>query len=424
MVLLMTAQPTPTRSVGRGLVGVTAAGWLGNVLSYLLVLVAARTLADDDYAAVITLINLLLIGSVPSFALQAVGARRMAAGEPDGLWSAGLLIGAGIAIVLALISPLLQAFLHLPSVFGLLFVALALPATAIQGLCQGVLQGEQRFAGLATVTFIGIAGKSFAGVIGLLIFKQAAPTLAAMAIGVTLAGAASAAGLPELRHRTSLGWARLRPLLIEAGHASHAYGVFLLLSVADVLLARHVLPAQAAAVYAAGSILTKATLWLPQSVANVLFASLTDSDRHHRVFARAVGAIAGLAAVIVVLCWLLGSLVTTIVAGSKYSELDDKIWLFAILGGCLAVVQFTLVAGLAVRSVGVTALIWLTVLAEVIGVTALGRHPAVTDVIGLVCLINLVTAGCAVGMRFLPPSALVARPRTRGERGIQPFPDH
>ena len=400
------------RSVGRGLVGVTAAGWLGNVLSYLLLLAAARTLGSNDYASVVTLINLLLIGSVPSFALQAVGARRMAAGEPDGLWRAGLAIGVGTAILLLLISPLLEAFLHLPSTLGLVFVALALPATAIQGLCQGVLQGEQRFAGLAAVTFVGIAGKSFAGLLGLLITHDATVTMLAVAVGVTVAGAGSAAALPELRGNVG---GRLRPVIVEAGHASHAYGVFLLLSVADVLLARHALDDRAAAVYAAGSILTKATLWLPQSVANVLFASLADAERHHRVFARAVTAIAALAAVIVGLCWLLGSLVTTIVAGDKYPELDDKIWLFAILGGCLAITQFTLVAGLAVRSVGVTALIWLTVAAEAVGVFS-RSHPSVTGVIELVGAINLISAAVAVGLRFRPSgatrpdSALVAGP--------------
>jgi O-antigen/teichoic acid export membrane protein len=390
----------PAPPITRGLLGVTAAGWLGNILSYLLLLAAARKLGADDYASLVTLINLLLVGSVPSFALQAVGARRMATGQSEGLWQAGLAIGAGAGVIILLISPLLRSFLHLPSLFGLIFVAICMPATAVQGLCQGVVQGEQRFARLAAITFIGIAGKSFAGLVGLLLSGSATITLAAIAVGVTIAGLVSALALPELRRNGFHGWRRLGPLITESGHASHAYGVFLLLSVADVLLARHVLPTRSAAVYAAGSILTKATLWLPQSVANVLFASLTDAERHRRVFARAASSIAVLAAGIAAGCWLLGSLATKVVAGSKYPELSDKIWLFAVLGGCLAVTQFTLVAGLAVRSVGVTALIWLTVLAEAVGVFSLGHHPAVSSVIELMCLINLVSAGCAAGLRL------------------------
>ena len=395
------AEPTRPDAVARGLIGVTAAGWLGNIGSYLLLLAAARLLGSADYGELVTLFNLLLVGSVPSFALQAVAARRMATGQADGLWQAGLVVGFGAAALIALSTPLLAEFLHLPSPFGVLLVALAMPGTALQGLCQGVLQGEQRFTGLAVTTFAGIAGKSAAGLIGLFAVGGAVPTMLAIWLGVSVAAGLSVLALPELRQRRSQAHL-LRPLLAECGHASHAYGVFLLLSVSDVLLARHVLPSSAAALYAAGSILTKATLWLPQSVANVLFASLTDTERHHRVFGRAVASIAGLALVLTGLSWLLGGFAAAVVGGNKYPELADQIWLFAALGGCLAIVQFTLVAGLAVRNVAVTALIWLTVAAETVTVLALLNRPSVHTVIGLVCLINLVSAGCAVGLRILP----------------------
>ncbi|MFL6161110.1 MAG: hypothetical protein ACJ74U_02680 [Jatrophihabitantaceae bacterium] len=393
------SEPRRLRPVTRGLIGVTGAGWLGNVLSYLLVLAAARQLDAEGYAALVALINLLLVGSVPSFALQAVGARRVATGEERGLWQAGLLTGAGCCLLLVAVSPLLRSFLHLP-LLGLLLVAVALPATAIQGLCQGVVQGEQRFTALAMITFAGIVGKALAGLIGLLIFGTATASIAAIAIGVTLAAAGSALVLPELRQRAHGGRQLLLPLTGEAMHASHAYGIFLLLSVSDVLLARHALPGRAAAVYAAGSILAKAALWLPQSVANVLFASLVDTDRHHRVFARAVAGIAGLATAIALGCWLFGSIVATVVAGNRYPELGSEIWLFAALGGCLAILQFTLVAGLAVRSHRVTVLIWLTVLAEVVGMFSLGSNPSVRSVITVMWLINLVSAAVAIGLRL------------------------
>jgi O-antigen/teichoic acid export membrane protein len=397
-------------TVTRGLIGVTAAGWLGNIGSYLLLLAAARLLDAADYGELVTLFNLLLVGSVPSFALQAVAARRMATGQADGLWQAGLAVGFGAAVLIAASTPLLVAFLHLPTPAGVLLVALSMPGTAVQGLCQGVLQGEQRFGGLAATTFAGITGKSAGGLIGLFAVGGAVPTMLAIWIGVSVAGALSVLPLPELRRHGRQGLRMLRPLLAECGHASHAYGVFLLLSVCDVLLARHVLPSSAAAVYAAGSILTKATLWLPQSVANVLFASLTDTERHHRVFGRAVASIAGLALALVALSWLFGPLAATVVGGDRYPQLGSQIWLFAVLGGCLAVVQFTLVAGLAVRNVAVTALIWLTVAAEVVTVLALVDHPSVREVIGLVCLINLLSAGCAVALRLLPRSRNPSRP--------------
>lgn len=389
-------EPAP---VTRGLFWVTVAGWLGNALSYLLLLAAARRLGSTDYAELVTLLNLLLIGSVPSFALQAVAARRVATGSADGLLEAGAVIGLAAALLIAGLAPVLVAFLHLPGLTGPLLVALSMPGTALQGLCQGVWQGERRLTGLAVATFAGTAGRSGAGLLGLLLGGTSTTAVAALTIGVSVPAAGCVLALPELRRR---GRAALLSLAAEAGHASHAYGVFLLLSVSDVLLARHVLPTSAAAVYAAGSVLTKASLWLPQSVANVLFASLTDSDRHHRVFARAVAGIAGLGLALVAGSWLLSGLVTAVVGGGRYPGLRGDAWLFALLGSCLAVLQFTLVAGLAMRNVAVTALIWASVAGEAVLALSLGPHPTVGLVVGLMAALNLVVAVAAVLLRLAP----------------------
>jgi hypothetical protein len=383
----------------RGLLGVTVAGWLGNVLSYLLLLAAARRLGTADYAELVTLLNLLLIGSVPSFALQAVAARRVATGSADGLLEAGTAIGLAAALLTAALAPALVAFLHLPGLAGPLLVALSMPGTAVQGLCQGVWQGEQRLTGLAVATFAGTAGRSGAGLLGMLVGGSSTWAVAALALGLTVPAAGCVLALPELRRG---GRHALLSLVAEAGHASHAYGVFLLLSVSDVLLARHVLSTSAAAVYAAGSVLTKASLWLPQSVANVLFASLTDEHRHHRVFSRAAAGLAGLGLALVTGSWLLSGLVTEVVGGGRYPQLRGDAWLFALLGCCLAVLQFTLVAGLALRSVAVTVLIWASVAGEAVLALNLGPHPSVRLVIGLMAGLNLLTAVAGVLLRLAP----------------------
>jgi hypothetical protein len=115
-----------------------------------------------------------------------------------------------------------------------------------------------------------------------------------------------------------------------------------------------------------------------------------------------VAGIAGLGLALVGGSWLFSDLVTDVVGGGRYPQLSGDAWLFAMLGGCLAVLQFTLVAGLAVRNVMVTALIWATVAGEAVLALSLGPHPSVRLVIGLMAALNLLTATAAVLLRLAP----------------------
>jgi O-antigen/teichoic acid export membrane protein len=394
------AVPDSAPTLAGGFFGVTAAGLLGNSLSYLLLLVAARKLGSVEYGELVTLLNILLVGYVSQLAIQTVVARRIATQTRGGLLRATLLIGFGASAALALLTPALKVFLHLPSWAGMLFVALALPGIAVQGLCQGIWQGLGRFHALAISTFVGIVGRSGVGLAGLLIGKTSTITLGCIAAGVTVSAGLSFAATAHAREAIAHTPHELRHLMAECGHASHAFGVFLLLSATDLLLARHTLSTTAAAVYAAGSVLTRIALWFPQSIANVLFASLTDVERHRALFIRAIAALTGLGALMVAGSFVLNRLVTAIVAGNKYPELRPDVWLFAALGASLAVLQFALVAGLAVRSTVTTVLLWLAVATEVGVVLRLGQHATVHRIVASVFVINLVAATAAVLLRI------------------------
>ncbi|MGX7680347.1 lipopolysaccharide biosynthesis protein [Jatrophihabitans sp. DSM 45814] len=410
--------PLKGASITGGLLGITLANILGNVFSYGLLLLGARSLDAAGYSELITLTNLLLVGSIPTLALQAVTARRVAAGGPDGTVVFALLLSSGLAIVGAALSPLLASFLHLPGVGGILLVCATLPGLAVQGVCQGFWQGSQRFRALANTTFIGIALRSGSGLFVLALGGSTTGIVGAIAVGTTVAAVACLLSAPALRADltdqiagdTKASLHKLAPLMTECAHASHAYGVFLLLCVTDVFLARHVLPTEAAATYAAGSVITRGTLWLPQSVANVLFASLTDGSRHRRLFLRAAAGIAIVGVVVVVGSWLLQGLVTIIVNGDKYPALRDSTWLFAGLGSCLALIQFALVAGLAVERRLVAIVIWVAIACEAIAV--LGFAPrTVNGIIGTVFVINLVAAAIAILLGSLPKHISASAPQ-------------
>jgi hypothetical protein len=427
------AAPSPPGLL-RGLAGVTVASILGNLIAYALLLTAARSLGTKDYASLVALMNVLLVGSVPAFALQAVVARRVAVGATHDLLRVSTAISVGTGLLFLALVPLEVAFLHLSGFGASLLLALAVPGITLQGVCQGCWQGAENFGALALTTLAGMTGRVGFALVGLLVGKTATSALLGLAIGVSITAAVCLLRLPDtperpavdspalehqplehpalehqpLEHqpldplpRTDSLIAESSSLLVEAGHAAHAYGVFLLLSVSDLLLASHVLDTRAAAVYAAGSVMAKAALWLPQSAANVLFASMTDATRHRGLFLRGALAIAGLGVLVTLGCLTLSELVTLIVAGHKYPELHTEIWLFAGLGSCLALIQFALVSGLAIRAGKVTIIAWVAIAAEAVAV--LGWHPeSVRAIVAIAVTVNLVAAGAALALRSGP----------------------
>lgn len=344
-----------------------AAMILANFVSYLLLLVAARRLGRADYGELLSLLGVLLVATVPALAMQTIAARRTAvAGTDSGLAWGTVAIGAASATALLLASAPLYVFLHLHSPWGLAAIVVAVPGMTALGTLQGVAQGGRRFGLLAAFTLAAVGGRSLGGLIGLLAGRSASWCLAGAAAGVCVtAGVAVARELPSLREGEP-GRPPLRDLLVEAVHAAHGHGAFLLVTSLDVLLARHVLSGDAAGLYGAGSVVSRAALWLPQSVAVLMFATFTDHSRHRRAYARAVAGVAAIGVVAVLGVAVLGRVAVSVVAGARYHRLDHSMWIFAVVGAALAVLQLSVVAGLALRRPGRIAIIWAVAVADTV----------------------------------------------------------
>ncbi len=381
---------------------VTVAGFGSNLLGYLVLLLAVHLLASSSYGQLVVLLNVLLVGTVPSFAVQTVTARRVATGDTAGMKQATLVVALTASVLLAVLSPALTAFLHLSSDIDLLLVAASLPAVTAMGMFQGVLQGERRFAALGMVLTAAALGRSACGLLGLLIARDATGAVLAILVGMT--ACACVVGVP-LRGAVEDGPAG-GPLR-EVGHALHAHGAFWFLSTLDVLLARHVLSSHLAAVYATGSVVTRGAIWLPQSVATLVFPQLTDSARHKQMLRRAVVIVAGVGAVVTLGVAALPTLVSRVVGGGRYPELVPSAWLFAMLGASLALLQLGMVAGLALRRTRQTAPIWAAIVADTVLVLASGSDATVGRVVATVAVITAVaTIGSVlIGTGWLARSA-------------------
>jgi O-antigen/teichoic acid export membrane protein len=332
-----------------------------NVAAYGFTLVAVRALVPEQFGAVTALLGLLLIGNVISLGLQASGARRIAthsgpgeASLADALLKAGRRAALGLTIVCLIATPLFMWLLHIDSLVAALLVAPTLGCLTLMGSQLGVLQGGQNWTELAAVyTSTGIGRLAFGG-IALLIH----PSLTAAMLGLAL-GAAVPALLGGYLLRGSSGGTpeQVKEALRETIHGTHTLLAFFAIANADVLLARGLLDAKDSGIYAAGVIVAKACLFLPQFVIVVVFPSLATAPGDTQRLRRAIQAVAALGVCTVLGALILPGLVVTIVGG-QYPAVGPIAWLFALAGSSYAVLQLVVYASIAQQEKRAALLIW------------------------------------------------------------------
>jgi O-antigen/teichoic acid export membrane protein len=407
-----------SRSLRRDALVLAAGMAVANAGNYAFNVVMAFLLGPEAYGALAALLALVLVGSVPGLALQAVVARRttLAGGAawPGVGWLVGR-AGAGLVVLTVLLGPGLVLFLHLDSAVPVAWLALALAPTPLLFAVQGLLQGRERFGALAAVMVAGAAVKLAAGlalvaagfgVSGAMAGVAAGAVLAALA-GLRLATPAKAARAATER-RPGAGWWR------EVGGATTGLlGLFLLANV-DVLLARHYLDRAAAGRYALGAVVAKIAFWAPQFVVTVIFPRLVGAADPRRLLGGSALLIAGFGGLLaggLVLADGLGLVVP--VLGGGYAGLGPLLPLFAALGTALALVQLLLFEGIATRDRRMGQAVAVALVAEV-ALVAGPLHGSVAQVAGtaLAVAVALAAAGWWLLRRRLghPPAPTPAVP--------------
>jgi glycosyltransferase involved in cell wall biosynthesis/O-antigen/teichoic acid export membrane protein len=282
--------------------------------------------------------------------------------------------GAVFCAVLVALSPFAKAFLHLPSITSaLLLAAYALPLSASL-VPKGVLVGLGRL-GLLSLGLVG--GTAVRIVSGVLLVRNGAGlngALWAMVAGEVVTAALTLMGLRQLlrgvephvlapqpsvaapgagRAKRAVPATPLRLRWADAKAPAFAFTGYWLLSVTDVVLARHWLGAAASGWYAAAATTAQVALIAPAAVAVVVFPRLVGSDvprlvgpdtrpNQRLMFAIGAGVVSatGLAAAIVV--WLLASGTISTFFGSRYSPAADVVGLLGFAGALLGLVTVLL----------------------------------------------------------------------------------
>ena len=157
-----------------------------------------------------------------------------------------------------------------------------------------------------------------------------------------------------------------RRVVTETGSASLALLAFFVLSNLDIVVARNVLDDHDAGLYAAGLILTKAVLFLPQFVVVVAFPAMSTPAQRRRALLRSLFVVGLLGVVCTLGAWLLSGLAMVFVGGGEYADVESRLWVFAVLGTLLAMLQLLVYSVLARRGTKTTYLVWMAVVAMIV----------------------------------------------------------
>ncbi|MEU8221992.1 polysaccharide biosynthesis protein [Kribbella sp. NPDC048915] len=390
----------PRRSFLRSATAVAVAMAIMNVAAYGFTLIGSRRLMPEQFGAITALLGLLLIGNVASLGLQATGARQIATHTGDGaatladaMLRAGRRSALALSVLCLVLTPLFMWLLHIDSIIAIVLLAPTLGGLTLMGSQLGILQGSQRWTELAAVYASAGLGRLVLGGGALLVHPSLDWAMAGLALG---AAVPAALGQFFLRGSHGAGRKEVGEVLRETVHGTHTLLAFFALANADVLFARALLDEKYSGYYAAGLIVAKACLFLPQFVIVLVFPSLANSPGDTVRLRRAIFAVAGLGACAVAGTLILPGLVVEVVGGSaKYAELGPYTWLFAVAGSAYAVLQLIVYAAIAQQEKRAALAIWagLVVLAAAAGIV-LGTGAA-TGLHGVQVLAAM-TSGCAL----------------------------
>ena len=364
-----------------------------NIATYGFTIVAARIIGPSEYGALAACLGLLIVVQVGALGLQATAARRIAVDSANVATierailalTAKVALGAGL-LMLAL-SPAIKVLLNLDSLVTAVVVALTVVPLTWAGGQAGILQGERRWRPLALFYLAGGIPRLAIGTSIILWQPSATGAILGVAIGFCFP---VLVGWWVLRHRRTpqeIAPAHsARAMLVESAHNAQVLVAYFALTSADIIIARQVLSGHDTGLYAAGLIMAKVMLFLPQFVVVIAFPDMATPERRHRALVRSLLAVGVLGLFVVVAAKVLSPVAMFFVGGADFGEVEDLLWVFAALGTVLAMLQLQVYAVLARQARRSVILVW----AALVVLVVLGLR--VESVAGLVTVVVAVDA--------------------------------
>lgn len=344
---------SPTGTAVTGMTMVTVGAMTANLASYLLHLPAGRWLGPAGYGEFASLLAAQLVLAVPALALQTVVAREIVHGTGVAeLRRLGFRCAALAAVAALLAVPVVSSAFD-TSIAGAFGALVAAPLLVLLGAEQGLLQGRGRFAALSVVLAAAGIGKVVPAVAVLAADGGPGAALFAGAVGTGVVAVAAALFVG----RGSDGAAGRIPTAGAVLKASQVQLALIALTSLDLMLARMLLDAESAGLYALGAVATKIAFWLPQAVGVVLYPRMANPAQSAAAVRSALAVLVGIGAALVVGAALCAPVVPLLV-GDAYGPIRSLLWIFALQGACLAVLQGALLSAIAGERTSLALVAW------------------------------------------------------------------
>ncbi|MCZ4077097.1 polysaccharide biosynthesis protein [Rhodococcus sp. H36-A4] len=352
---------TASTSALTGMTLVTVGSMTANAASYLLHLPASRFLGVEGYGEFASLLAAQLVLAVPALALQSVVAREVAHGRGTAeLRKLGYRCAGVVAILALVLAPVVAVVLGT----GMLATVSALvvaPVLVLLATEQGLLQGSGQFGRLGAVLAAAGFGKVIPAVVVLAVGGGPGIVLAASAVGTAVVAVGA-----RIASATRAGDAVRLPLTVGTVlRASQVQLALIGLSALDLVIAAAVLSAEQAGLYALGAVATKAAFWLPQAVGVVLYPRMANPAESAKAVRSALAVVAAIGAVLVLGSALAAPLLPSIV-GEGYAPVQGYLWIFALQGACLALLQSGLLWAIAGERTQLAIVAWIGLAVEVL----------------------------------------------------------
>ncbi len=383
-----------------------------NVATYVFTMIAARLTGPGDYGAFVAALNLLTVLQVAALGVQASAARRIAAAPHDAvpveraIMRLTLRLSLGLGVLLLLAVPLTEKALGLDEPAMAVVIALAAVPLTYTGAQMGVLQGERRWRALAVAYLMAGIPRLAIGAALLWWRPDAMSALLGVSFGYLFPvafglvalrriGASRARSAAEESEADHSAWSVLR----ESLHNSQTLFAYFALSSVDILVARQVLDQHDSGLYAAGLILTKTMLFLPQFVVVIAFPAMSTPAGRRRALLGSLGLVGALGVAGTIASWALADVALFFVGGSEFAEITSSLWLFAVLGTLLSWIQLLVYSVLARQGRRTVAAVWIAlVLLVVTGLEA----GSTNQLLGVVIAVDLLLfAALLVGALLL-----------------------